>query len=217
MTAADITTALALIGYNNSISLTNKMAIYVPSTGASSTTWTDLYTSGNNLNINSSMSYYGNYFYKSTSNAISLVSNMNAATTQTVKTIIVIMNWGTAAATHWTILNDPADSNKFLSHRTTNLFWNSGAGGSATFYHNGINVTDGFTSDFWTNKWFTVVMTNLNISNWSGLQLGSYTGGPTSFAFPIGAKVSAVAIYSANFTSNDVANATAWGQSFYRM
>jgi hypothetical protein len=213
--------ALALIGYNNTIPLTNKIAVYVPSTGASSTTWTDLYSSGYNFNVSSTMPYVGNYFSKisSATNAdLSLKANFGAAVATTIKTIVVVMNWGTAGAADFTIVNDPATGSKFISHRVGGSFLTTGSNGpgGVVIYHNGVNVTSGFTNDFWSNKWHTVVITNMDCSAYTGLEICAYTGFP-SYAIAVGGKVAAVALFNANFSAADVAKATAWGQAFYRV
>ena len=56
----------------------------------------------------------------------------------------------------------------------------------------------------------------MDCSGYTGLEICGYTGFST-YAIATGGKVAAVALFNANFSAADVANATAWGQSFYRV
>jgi hypothetical protein len=193
--------------------LTNKIGIYVPSTGATSV-WSDLYSSGYNFNVDSSMTYQGNYFYKNTSRDLSLKANFSTAVINTIKTIIVVMNWGTTGVQDWTIVNDCPGGGKFISPRNNGSFLNIGSG-SPTIYFNNVNVTSGFTpSNLYSNTWITVVISNIDCTGYTGFEIAAYTSA-VQYAMPIGGKIAAIALFTSIFSPTDVAVATTWGQSFY--
>ena len=212
VTVDSLLTYLNLIGYSATLPLASLIGAFVPSYGIAASSWSDLYKSSNVLTVNSSLSYTGNYFTKTTSSDTSFTFN---AALSTVKTVVVVMNWGSAAPTNWTIISN-SDGSKYISPRSGTLtMWNTGASSTQTYVNN-VNVTTAsFSSSFMSNNYSTVVMTNLDLSTWTTLHIGGY---PTfaSFAFPVGAKISAIALLNANLSVTDVANVSNWGQAFYR-
>ena len=124
------------------------------------------------------------------------------------------MNWGTAGAQNWTIVNDCPGGGKFISPRTSGTFLNIGSG-SPTIYFNNVNVTSGFTlSNLYSNTWVTVVISNIDCTGYTGFEVAAYTSA-VQYAMPIGGKVAAIALFTSIFLPTDVAKATTWGESFY--
>ena len=200
--------------------VTDLYGFYVPSSVKSASAWGDLYGSGADLVMDSSISLSSHTdSLRRTSQTLSCLRLPGAVD---VRSVMIAFKWGTAASTgNFYFMTQ---SGKYVSVRSTD-FLATYSGPSPSFYINNVRIkdTDGLPagssappSTLFTNQWHVLIFNNFIGGPWAFIDFfcrGDSNWGNASESIPVGAQIGCIALYNTVLTTSEISTNTAWALS----